>query len=114
MTCHEKYKQLSQTEQKQLLEIILNYHYDNISDMAYALIAVENADSDSTEIQNWKNIMLDKVVDLYKNNECNIEQIANIVTSALVLDIDVDYDDRFIKEGQTIINVLNERIKILQ
>ncbi len=111
LTCHEKYKQLSQTEQKQLLEIILNYHYDNISDMAYALIAVENADSDSIEIQNWKNIMLDKVVDLYKNNECNIEQIANIVTSALVLDIDVDYDDRFIKEGQTIINVLNERIK---
>lgn len=112
LTCHEKYKQLSQTEQKQLLEIILNYNYaDNISDMAYALIAIDTADISSMEVQEWKNGILNKVVDLYKNNEYDTQQIANIVTSALILDIDVDYDDRFIKKGQTIINVLNERIK---
>ena len=111
LTCHEKYKQLSQAEQKQLLEIILNYDYDNISDIVCALIAIDTADISSMKVQEWKNGILNKVVDLYKNNEYDIQQIANIATSALILDIDVDYDDRFIKEGQTIINVLNERIK---
>lgn len=109
-TCHDKYSKKSQIEQKQLLEFILNYDYDNMLDITPALIAVNNVEN-TTEIQNWKQNILNKIVNFYKEDGWSTQRIANVVSCALILGIDIDNDSRFIKQGQTIIDTLYENVQ---
>lgn len=109
-TCHDKYSKKSQSEQKQLLEFILNYDYDNMLDITSALIAINNVES-TTEIQNWEQNILNKIVDFYKEDGWSTQRIANVVTSALILGVDIDNDSRFIKQGHTIIETLYQEVK---
>ncbi len=110
-TCHNKYIEKSQTEQKQLLEFMLNYDYDdNILAITNALTAINNVEN-TTEIQNWKQNILNKIVGFYKEDGCSTPRIANIVTCALILGVDIDSDSRFIKQGHTIIDTLYENVK---
>ncbi|USF30820.1 S-layer homology domain-containing protein [Clostridium sp. MD294] len=110
-TCHDKYSKKTQAEQKQLLEFILNYDYDdNILAITNALIAINNVES-TTEIQNWKQNILNKIVDFYKEDGWSTQRIANVVTCAMILGIDIDNDSRFIKQGNTIIDTLYNEVQ---
>lgn len=111
LTCHNEYIAISKEEEKQLLNTILDHKYDNINDLSCALLALSSAEN-TYVLKKWKEEKINQIIELYKNQNCSTEEVSKIIIFASACNINVNDDNRFYKDGKSILEDLYNRIEM--